>query len=76
MVVDNSALLVLKTYRRYRKVTKADVKSMNWQGDDSLPSNEDGLVGLVVRCLLQEWKIPGSNPACVGIFRGQVITVT
>ena len=30
----------------------------------------DRLVGLVVRCPPQEWKIPGSNPACAGIFSG------
>ena len=28
------------------------------------------LVGLVVRRLPREWKIPGSNPACAGIFSG------
>ena len=28
------------------------------------------LVGLVVRRPPREWKIPGSNPACVGIFSG------
>ena len=28
------------------------------------------LVGLVVRRLLRERKIPGSNPACAGIFSG------
>ena len=31
---------------------------------------EDGLVGLVVRCPPRERKIPGSNPACDGIFSG------
>ena len=30
----------------------------------------DRLVGLVVRCPPRERKIPGSNPACVGIFSG------
>ena len=30
----------------------------------------DRLVGLVVRCPLRERKIPGSNPACAGIFSG------
>ena len=30
----------------------------------------DRLIGLVVRCLPQERKIPGSNPACAGIFSG------
>ena len=30
----------------------------------------DRLVGLVVRCPPQERKIPGSNPACAGIFSG------
>ena len=34
------------------------------------------LVGLVVRRPPQERKIPGSNPACAGIFRGRVIPVT
>ena len=34
----------------------------------SLPS--DRLVGLVVRRPPREWKIPGSNPACAGIFLG------
>ena len=28
------------------------------------------LVGLVVRRPPQEWKVPGSNPACAGIFSG------
>ena len=30
----------------------------------------DCLVGLVVRCPPPERKIPGSNPACFGIFSG------
>ena len=30
----------------------------------------DRLVGQVVRCPLRERKIPGSNPACAGIFSG------
>ena len=30
----------------------------------------DRLVGLVVRRLPREWKIPGSNPACADIFPG------
>ena len=30
----------------------------------------DHLVGRVVRHPPQEWKIPGSNPACAGIFSG------
>ena len=34
------------------------------------------LVGLVGRCPPWERKIPGSNPACAGFFRGQVIPVT
>ena len=45
----------------------------------SLPSSQvgawplhcsDRLVGLVVRRPPREWKIPGSNPACSGIFSG------
>ena len=32
------------------------------------------LVGLVVRCLPQEHKILGSNPACAGIFSGSSYT--
>ena len=28
------------------------------------------LVGLVVRCLPREWKVPGSNSVCAGIFPG------
>ena len=36
----------------------------------------DRLVGLVVRHLPRERKIPGSNSACTGIFRGRVIPVT
>ena len=32
--------------------------------------------GLVVRRPPQERKIPGSNPACAGIFSGRVIPVT
>ena len=28
------------------------------------------LVGLVVRRPPREWKVPGSNPACAGIFLG------
>ena len=34
----------------------------------SLPSNR--LIGLVVRRPPREWKIPGSNPDCSGIFSG------
>ena len=34
-----------------------------------IPST-DRLVGLMVRRPPREWKIPGSNPACVGIFSG------
>ena len=30
----------------------------------------DRLVGLVVRCPPRERKVPGSNPACAGIFSG------
>ena len=36
----------------------------------------DRLVGLVVRRPPRERKVPGSNPACAGIFRGRVIPVT
>ena len=36
----------------------------------------DRLVGLVVRRPPRERKIPGSNPACDGTFRGRVILVT
>ena len=40
-------------------------------------ATDDRLVGLVVRRPPQERKIPGSNPACAGIFfRGRVIPVT
>ena len=35
-----------------------------------LSPDTDRLVGLVVRRPPQEWKIPGSNPACAGIFSG------
>ena len=31
---------------------------------------KDHLVSLVVRCPPRERKIPGSNPACAGIFSG------
>ena len=34
------------------------------------------LVGLVVRRPPRERKVPGSNPACAGFFRGRVIPVT
>ena len=34
------------------------------------PWTLDRLVGLVVRRPPREWKIPGSNPACAGIFSG------
>ena len=37
---------------------------------------DDRLFGLVVRRPPREWKTPGSNPACAGIFRGRVIPVT
>ena len=30
----------------------------------------DRLVGLVVRRPPRQWKIPGSNPTCIGIFSG------
>ena len=30
----------------------------------------DRLIGLVIRCLPRERKIPGLNPACAGIFWG------
>ena len=33
-------------------------------------SSSYGLVGLVVRRPPREWKIPGSNPACDGMFSG------
>ena len=36
----------------------------------------DRLFGLVVRRSPRERKIPGSNPACAGFFRGRVIPVT
>ena len=36
----------------------------------SLPPSLDRLVGLVVRRPPRERKIPGSNPACAGIFSG------
>ena len=35
-----------------------------------LPFLPHRLVGLVVRRPPREWKIPGSNPACAGIFSG------
>ena len=35
-----------------------------------LSSPSDRLVGLVVRRLPREQKVPGSNPACAGIFPG------
>ena len=38
------------------------------EGVDALA--DDRLVGLVVRRPPRERKIPGSNPACVGIFSG------
>ena len=40
--------------------------------DETLPWEQQGnrLVGLVVRRLPRERKIPGSNPACAGIFSG------
>ena len=34
----------------------------------------DRLVGLVVRCPPRQRKIPGSNPACAGIFSGSCNT--
>ena len=34
------------------------------------PSTKDRLVGLMVRRPPRERKIPGSNPACAGIFSG------
>ena len=37
---------------------------------DRLMHTMDRLVGLVVRCPPREQKIPGSNPACDGIFSG------
>ena len=36
----------------------------------TLPGVRDSLVGLVVRRPPRERKIPGSNPACAGIFSG------
>ena len=36
----------------------------------SLPSYSHRLVGLVVRRPPRERKVPGSNPACAGIFSG------
>ena len=35
-----------------------------------LPLSLHRLVGLVVRRLPREWKVPGSNPAGAGIFSG------
>ena len=49
------------------------VPSSQLQQDDLLWSVqfvEDRLVGLVVRRLPRERKVPGSNPACTGIFSG------
>ena len=44
---------------------------MTGQGKVIRPVNlSDCLVGLVVKHLPQEQKIPGSNPACAGIFSG------
>ena len=40
------------------------------------PCVGDRLVGLVVRRPPRERKIPGSNPACAGFFRGRVVPVT
>ena len=40
------------------------------------PPPRDRLVGLVVRRPPRARKIPGSNPACAGIFGGRVIPVT
>ena len=47
-----------------------------WSIGHQRASAIDRLVGLVVRRLPRERKIPGSNPACVGFFRGRVIPVT
>ena len=38
--------------------------------EDSNKRNRDRLVGLVVRRPPRERKVPGSNPACAGIFSG------
>ena len=36
---------------------------------EKIPST-NRLIGLVVRCPPRERKVPGSNPACAGIFLG------
>ena len=41
-----------------------------WPFQTSWSLEPDRLAGLVVRHLPREWKIPGSNPACAGIFSG------
>ena len=45
-------------------------KTMRVDSRHCLPSICHHLIGLVVRRPPQEWKIPGSNPACDGIFLG------
>ena len=43
---------------------------LSFTSQPGLPSPRDRLVGLVVRRPPRERKIPGSNPACAGIFSG------
>ena len=64
---DNS---VSDTQNLYVYITKNGMPTfLNLQSE--LPSPcLSRLVGLVVRCPPRERKIPGSNPACAGIFSG------
>ena len=53
-----------------QKTTRKNIKYNNNFETASSSSLPHHLVGLVVRCPPREWKIPGSNPACAGIFSG------
>ena len=62
--------------QRGGRETKKQKQKEEGQAQNKKCSSRHRLVGLVVRRPPRERKIPGSNPACAGIFRGRVIPVT
>ena len=68
-------VLILSVFRSFCLLSSFLFSFVSFRGLESLGSvlgwlSCDRLVGLVVRRPPQERKIPGSNPACVGIFLG------
>ena len=73
LVVYGGCLLLFPTsgVRSRREQPRAAVSMCMWRYvHPTKPPIPDRLVGLVVRRPPRERKIPGSNPACAGIFSG------